>query len=68
MFDERTADFVYVRLHGQGELYAGGYTAEALDAWAARIRSWGTDAYVYFDNDAKVRAPYDALELLERLA
>jgi uncharacterized protein YecE (DUF72 family) len=68
VFDERTADFDYVRLHGQGELYVGGYTADALDEWAARIRSWGRDTFVYFDNDAKVRAPYDALALLERLA
>ena len=28
------ADFVYVRLHGDEELYASGYTAEALDRWA----------------------------------
>ena len=25
------------------------------------------DVYVYFDNDAKVRAPYDARNLIERL-
>jgi uncharacterized protein YecE (DUF72 family) len=25
------------------------------------------DVYVYFDNDAKVRAPFDALRLAERL-
>jgi uncharacterized protein YecE (DUF72 family) len=68
VFDERTADFDYVRLHGQGELYVGGYTADALDGWAERIRSWGHDVFVYFDNDAKVRAPYDALALLERLS
>ncbi|SHL19263.1 Uncharacterized conserved protein YecE, DUF72 family [Pseudonocardia thermophila] len=68
VFDERTADFDYVRLHGMGELYVGGYPPEALDEWAARIRSWGRDAYVYFDNDVKARAPYDAVALLERLS
>ena len=67
VFDETTADFHYVRLHGADELYASGYTAEALDAWAARIRAWREDAYVYFDNDAKVHAPYDAIALAERL-
>ncbi len=67
---EVTSDFVYIRLHGAEELYASGYTGEALDAWAAQIGSWlddGLDAYVYFDDDMKVRAPYDAVGLSERL-
>jgi uncharacterized protein YecE (DUF72 family) len=66
-----TSDFVYVRLHGDEELYASGYGSEALDSWAARISSWcadGLDVYCYFDNDIKVRAPYDATALTERLA
>jgi len=65
-----TADFVYVRLHGDIELYKSGYTPRALDEWAKRIRAWdrdGKDVYVYFDNDMKVRAPFDALNLMERL-
>lgn len=70
VFDEVTAGHVYVRLHGQDELYAGGYTPDALDAWAERVRAWlaaGLDVVVYFDNDAKVHAPYDAIALAERL-
>jgi uncharacterized protein YecE (DUF72 family) len=35
-----TADFVYVRLHGDTELYRSGYGARALDRWALRIRAW----------------------------
>jgi uncharacterized protein YecE (DUF72 family) len=35
-----TADFVYCRLHGSEELYASGYDAAALDAWARRVRAW----------------------------
>jgi uncharacterized protein YecE (DUF72 family) len=65
-----TADFAYVRLHGSTELYVSGYTDEALDAWAERIRDWtarGIDAYAYFDNDAKVRAPRDAMSLAAQL-
>ncbi|MFZ0139597.1 MAG: DUF72 domain-containing protein [Aeromicrobium sp.] len=65
-----TSDFAYVRLHGDTELYASGYDADALDTWAASVREWadaGADVYVYFDNDMKVRAPYDAMALSERL-
>lgn len=70
VLDEVTTDFRYVRLHGDTELYASGYSAEALDRWAARIASWsaaGEDVYVYCDNDTKVHAPYDAMGLMERL-
>jgi uncharacterized protein YecE (DUF72 family) len=67
---EVTADLVYVRLHGDQELYASGYSPAVLDEWAARCRAWaddGLDVYVYFDNDIKGYAPHDAMGLLERL-
>jgi uncharacterized protein YecE (DUF72 family) len=70
ILDETTTSFRYVRLHGDTELYASGYTEEALDAWAGRIQGWaasGRDVYVYCDNDTKVRAPYDAMGFLARL-
>lgn len=72
LFLEQTSDFSYVRLHGLGELYAGGYTEEALDTWEGRVRGWmeedgGRDVFVYFDDDAKVRAPHDAMALAGRL-
>lgn len=35
-----TADFMYLRLHGALQLYASGYTASQLAAWAERIRAW----------------------------
>jgi uncharacterized protein YecE (DUF72 family) len=35
-----TADFVYMRLHGDKELYRSGYSQKALDRWAGRIRAW----------------------------
>ncbi|ONI79571.1 hypothetical protein ALI144C_26770 [Actinosynnema sp. ALI-1.44] len=66
-FDEITTDFTYIRLHGDTEIYASGYTDAALDKWANRIRNWNTDTYVYFDNDIKVKAPGDAIELRKRL-
>ena len=88
--EDVTADFVYLRLHGSEQLYASGYSDEALDHWAARISLWAQglgpddarllvpdtgparpsarDVFVYFDNDAKVRAPIDAQSLRARLA
>ncbi|WP_410479363.1 DUF72 domain-containing protein [Pseudonocardia sp. H11422] len=86
--EDVTADFVYARLHGDSELYVSGYTPDALDTWAEKVRAWrdgtspagehtlapaaperpeGRDVYVYFDNDVKVHAPYDAIGLAERL-
>jgi uncharacterized protein YecE (DUF72 family) len=86
--EDLTADFAYVRLHGDEEIYASGYSASALDAWAATISGWargespggpatvgppgpvrpeGRDVFVYFDNEVKVRAPFDAMALAERL-
>ena len=90
LVEDVTADFMYVRLHGDTELYASGYTPEALDEWARRIQAWlrgcevddarridlaractprrsGRDVYVYFDNDVKVHAPFDARALIERV-
>lgn len=86
-FEDMTADFVYIRLHGEEELYVSGYDDASLDDWARKIRVWRSgrqptdakliaprstkgvprDIYVYFDNDVKVRAPFDAVALLERL-
>jgi uncharacterized protein YecE (DUF72 family) len=85
--EDVTTDFVYLRLHGAEELYASGYDAASLDAWARKLRAWTTgseppdtqragsrtapqrprDAWVFFDNDAKVHAPFDAMELADRL-
>jgi uncharacterized protein YecE (DUF72 family) len=65
-----TADFVYVRLHGDVKIYTSGYSDRALASWARRIRNWdkgGRDVYVYFDNDVKVKAPFDALNLMRKL-
>lgn len=72
-FDTLTSDFVYVRLHGSQVLYHSGYTDQELQDWAARIAAWSTgdrdgedagrDVYVYFDNDARGRAPHDATAL-----
>jgi uncharacterized protein YecE (DUF72 family) len=35
-----TADFMYLRLHGDKELYRSGYRAAAIARWARRIECW----------------------------
>lgn len=89
LLEDLTSDFVYLRLHGDRELYVSGYDDAALERWAKRIRAWRAgkqvadahrasprdgrartrrDVYVYFDNDVKVRAPFDAETLMRKLA
>ncbi|MGQ7957948.1 DUF72 domain-containing protein [Pseudomonas sp. SP16.1] len=86
--EDVTADFLYLRLHGDAQLYVSGYSDEALRRWQARIEAWTAggqpadaqlvdsqhrpphqprDLYCYFDNDVKVRAPYDARQLRQNL-
>ncbi len=89
LLEDVTADFLYLRLHGDKELYVSGYGPAALARWAQRIQQWAAgsepadarkaselkprkrrsrDVYCYFDNDAKVHAPFDAQQLARRLA
>jgi uncharacterized protein YecE (DUF72 family) len=69
-FDEITADFVYARLRSCKETEKTGYTPQALTAIANRFADHakaGRDAFVYFINGAKIRAPHAAMALIERL-
>jgi len=38
--EDVTADFVYMRLHGDKKLYVSGYSNPVLRQWAARIDRW----------------------------
>jgi uncharacterized protein YecE (DUF72 family) len=40
MAQDVTTDFLYMRLHGDKELYRSGYSDRALSRWAERIRVW----------------------------
>jgi uncharacterized protein YecE (DUF72 family) len=40
LFEDVTADFVYLRLHGSAELYHSRYTSEELERWARFMRAW----------------------------
>lgn len=66
-----TADFVYIRRHGYGQLYGGSYPDSHLGGDAKRIRGWledGLDVFVYFNNDALGHAVLNALTLKGMLA
>lgn len=69
-FDDVTTDLVYVRLHGDTELYTSGYSESALRTWASKIDDWRAqaDVYVYFDNDVHAHAPRDAMALKSLVA
>ena len=88
VIEDVTADLVYVRLHGETELYASGYDDDAARPVGRRRSGCGRpvgtrtgartlagpaepaaerDVFVYFDNDIKVRAPYDSMALAARL-
>ncbi len=58
-----TAPFVYLRLHGRGELYASSYSDEELRGLAGKIRQWARETYVYFDNDFSGHAVKNAMTL-----
>jgi uncharacterized protein YecE (DUF72 family) len=83
--EEITSDFVYLRLHGDLELYVSGYSDSSLKWWTKRLKIWtrggqpndamtitdekvkkvNRDAFVYFDNDVKAHAPFNAQTLLK---
>jgi uncharacterized protein YecE (DUF72 family) len=42
IFEDVTADFVYLRLHGAEELYKSRYTPQQIERWAACIEAWRT--------------------------
>jgi uncharacterized protein YecE (DUF72 family) len=69
-FDEQTAAFTYARLQRQREDEPTGYSPSELDQWAAKSKGWAEgsrDVFVFMINGAKVRAPYAAMALMERL-
>jgi uncharacterized protein YecE (DUF72 family) len=65
-----TTDLAYIRLHGRPHTYASAYSSEALNRWAQVARYWseqGKDVHVYFDNDGKGAAPFDARKFMTLL-
>jgi uncharacterized protein YecE (DUF72 family) len=61
-----TAQNVYVRFHGPGDLYASPYTDDMLQQFARRFREWtaeGHTVWAYFNNDIHGYAVQDARRL-----
>jgi uncharacterized protein YecE (DUF72 family) len=57
----RTAEDVYLRLHGPERWYRHNYTKAELSEWASRIRaSGGKRIWIYFNNDYEAYAPANA--------
>lgn len=54
LLEDVTADFVYVRLHGDQKIYESGYSGAALDSWAAKIDAWRTGGQ---SGDARTASP-----------
>lgn len=67
-----TTNFVYIRLHGPGQnKYQGSYTDIQLKKWADKCRAWqkqSLDVFLYFDNDEKGYAAFNAESLKEMLS
>ncbi len=70
-FEEATADFVYLRFHGEGKGYAKGYPPAEIKEWAQRFRAWakqGKPVFAYFGTEAKAYAPFDAVKMMQELS
>ena len=66
-------DLAYMRLMRSEAERATGYPPEVLDQWAQGARAWtaqgpAREAFIFFINGAKERAPAAAMELIKRLA
>lgn len=63
-----TADFIYIRRHGEGGNYESDYPRTSLTSDAKQIGKYmkdGKDVFIYFNNDAHGYAPKNAKELME---
>jgi uncharacterized protein YecE (DUF72 family) len=67
------SDLAYIRLMRSEAQRPTGYPPELLDQWAQGARAWaakgaGKQAFVFFINGAKERAPAAATALIGRIA
>jgi uncharacterized protein YecE (DUF72 family) len=65
----KTADEVYVRMHGPERWYRHNYSRDELRIWAERIKASGAKrVWVYFDNDNDAHAIGNAKTMRQLLA
>jgi uncharacterized protein YecE (DUF72 family) len=65
----RTADDIYLRLHGPERWYRHNYSKAELVKWVGRIKASGaTRAWIYFNNDYEAYAPRNAATMRRLLA
>lgn len=65
-----TANNIYVRFHGPGELYASSYSDKMLDDFAKKFSKWKKEGHVvwgFFNNDINGHAVKDARRLIAML-
>jgi uncharacterized protein YecE (DUF72 family) len=65
-YETTTADFVYMRFHGNGQLYASNYDENELIDYARKIGKWleeGKQVWVFFNNDIHGYAVQNARSL-----
>lgn len=65
-----TTDLVALRFHGLAGGFAHDYSDAELRPWADALRrasERGFDGYAFFNNDARARAPADAVQLMALL-
>src|SRR5512133_3312412 len=67
-YERITTDFVYIRFHGNGQLYASDYSNDELSQFALKILSWSKkqkEIWIFFNNDINGYAIRNALKLRE---
>lgn len=67
-YERTTTDFVYLRFHGNAQLYASDYSDVELDFYSNKIRSWlaeDKEVWVFFNNDINGYALNNAVKLKE---
>jgi uncharacterized protein YecE (DUF72 family) len=57
LLEDVTSDFMYLRLHGDEQLYVSGYSDAALADWARRIRCWADGSEPADARKAAAHAP-----------
>lgn len=69
--DQKTSDFFYARMHGQGPAHAQGYSEAAIRAFAQglweRVKAGERRFFIAFNSECKERTPFEGQELLRIL-